>query len=230
MNTPTRVINLCLVPLICVLPLFGMAACTATEAAEMAADGVEVFQDNLAELPDNLRTAGPYIQDDMEVLWNRVAAGIEVAADEVYMSHPPRPLTEARQVRVKLISGESFEEVVKNATTVLTPEDLKDMPIPDLSTLNGILPFEIDLRACGDNLAEVLNSLDVGQVSAVLRSEAGYHLIQLVDREGTRVRIGHVLFQVDPATDEADAPPAEVMPEDLLDEAVEKLVEAIEEQ
>lgn len=231
MKSPNLVISLCLIPLICLIPVFGLTACTVEEGAEVAADGMEVVGKSLAELPENLRLAAPYLQEDAETAWNGIAGSIEVYAEEFGVSQPTRALTECRRAREKLIAGASFSEVVAGAIRTLTPQDLKQMPPPDLSALNGILPFDIDLSECGDNLSEILNSLDVGQISAILRSEAGYHLIQLVDRDGARVRIGHVVFQVNPAIDSSqDEQPDVAEASDDLTDALAKLAGAIERQ
>ncbi len=229
MKPTTPLINLCFIPLICVLPLFGSLACSVVEASDIAADGVEAIGNGLSELPDNLREAGPYLQEDLEILWQEISDGIDTYAEEFGVQEPHHPLTRCREVRERLIAGESFNEVIRNAMNELTRDDLENMPISDLNALNRVLPFEVDLAECSGNLADVLNSLDIGQVSAVLRSEAGYHLIQLLDREGGQVKIGHVVFAITPAIEDEPEPEEEEAPDSLL-EAISKLSEAVNSQ
>jgi len=231
MRLPNYAINLCLIPFICILPVFGLAACTGEQAANAAAYTVETIGQSVADLPENVRVAAPYMQEDLEKLWYSVSGTIEVAAQDIGVSEPPHMLARAQQCREKLISGASFAEVAAKVMSQVTPEDLQNIPSSDLGVLNGILPFEIDLESCGESLAEVLNSLDVGQVSAVLKSEVGYHLIQLIDREGGRVKIGHLVFEVVPATAVADQPPPPTAEEpDPLQQALLKLARALNDQ
>jgi hypothetical protein len=212
--------------------MFGMLACgNADQVAAKAGAGIQAAGKQISELPGSIRDASPYIKEDLERLWNQVAGDIEVYAQGLGIEEPSHQLAEANEAREKLISGESFEEVLRIARNELTKEDLENMPSSDLNVLNGILPFEIDLTKCGENLAEVLNSLDIGQVSAVLRSERGFHIIQLIDRNGGRVRIGHIMFEVDPAieTAPADESADEDTPDPVAD-AIAKLTRAIQGQ
>lgn len=229
MKTSRFPISLCILPFLCVLPMFTMTACTADDASNAAANGAQMVGDSLRNLPENYQAARPYLKEDLQNIWNNVAGGIEVCAEPLGISEPPHELAQAEEARELLISGASFGEVANKASSELTTQDLEQVPASDLSILNGILPFDINLTACGENLAEVLNTLDIGQVSAVLQSEAGYHLIQLIDRDGVRVKIGHIVFQVDPAVADQETPPSEQVAEatDPLTEAVERLAEAL---
>ncbi|MFH1676581.1 MAG: peptidylprolyl isomerase, partial [bacterium] len=183
---------------------------------------------SVKELPRNFEAAAPYLKKDLEKTWNHVAGTMTVYGEQIGISEPSHPLAMAEEAREKLISGENFEEVVAEAQKELTTEDLKEVPSSNLAALNGVLPFEIDLAKCGGNLAEVLNSLDVGQVSAILKSKAGYHLIKLIDRDGAKVKIGHIVFEIKPETETAEEPA--VKDADAggpLKEAIAKLTQAI---
>jgi hypothetical protein len=202
--------SLCFIPFICVLPLFGMTACGGVRTSDTGTDSLSAVGQTLVNIHENARVAAPYLKEDLEKLWNNVAGGVQVYAEDLGVGEPPHELVQAEEARERLISGASLEEVLSRAATELTPEDLQQMPSQDLNVLNGVLPFEIDLTTCGENLAEVLNNLDIGQVSAILKSEAGYHLIQVVDRDGMRLKIGHIVFQViPPAEDQVIGPPAQ---------------------
>jgi len=224
-------IYFCFIPFLCVLPVFTVTACSADQASSLANQGVQTIGQSIKDLPQSAQTAAPYLQEDLEKLWNNVAGGMQVYGEQVGISAPQPALAEAELTRERLIAGASFDDVVAKAATELTPEDLKEMPTSDLSALNGILPFEIDLSTCGENLAEVLNNLDIGQVSAVLRSEAGYHLIQLLDRDGAKVKIGHIVFQVDPSLADQASPSGQVAETPgPVGEAIERLTEALDKQ
>lgn len=224
MITKNLAINACFIPFLCILPVFTLSACTVREMTDIASQSAQTIGTSLASFPENAKAAAPYLQEDLEKLWRNVSAGIEIAKSQVGIAEPPHELSEANKARELLIAGESIEEVARKASETLTEEDLKKIPSSDLKVLNGVLPFEIDLTTCGENLAEILNHLDIGQISAVLQSEAGYHLIKLIDRDGMKVKIGHVVFQVVPETDSSQ--PASVQEAELSDpmkEAVERL-------
>jgi hypothetical protein len=222
----------CIIPFLCVLPMFGALACSQDVAVETTTQSMDQIGTAISDLPENARIAAPYLQEDLETLWYSITGNIEVAAQTIGVEEPSHPLAEAQEAREKLISGESFMEVARQAMTQLTKDDLEEMPTSDLGALNGVLPFEIDLESCGENLAEVLNSLDVGQVSAVLKSKVGYHLVQLIDREGGRLRIGHVVFEIDPPDDasqpdESDESEEVATETDPLADAISRLARAI---
>jgi hypothetical protein len=222
-------LNLCIIPFICVIPLFGTSACSSDQATDIATQGASTVQQSISDLSENAQAAAPYIQEDLEKLWGTMAGNIDVYAEQLGVEQPSHELVCAEEAREKLISGESFNDVVAKALSELTPEDLQGVSSQELNQLNGILPFDIDLTTCGENLAEVLNNLDIGQVSAILQSDAGYHLIQVIDRDGMNVKIGHILFQVvPPAGDQATQPPSQdTEASDPLNEAFEHLTEAL---
>lgn len=229
MKSTRNPIYLCLIPLICVLPMFGTMACTVDEAAMAAEVGSESFGNQIAELHETWNDASPYLQEDLERLWHRIAGEVEIYAEELGIAEPMHPLEDAREARERLIAGESFNDVVRAAMSGLTHDDLEQMPASDLNVLNRVLPFDIDLTQCGESLADVLNALDIGQVSAILQSEQGFHIIQLIDREGGRLKIGHIVFEINPAIQTAETEEAvdEEASGNPIDEAIARLTRAI---
>lgn len=230
MKLSKYLINSIIIPFLIVLPMLSQIACTAEIAADTANGTLDDIGQSLTQLSGNVQSAAPYLQKDLEDLWLSVSGDIEVYAEEVGISNSSHPLAQAEDTRDKLIAGETFNEVLAKAANQLTTDDLENMPIHDLSALNGVLPFELNLDSCGENLAEVLNSLDIGQVSAILKSEAGFHLIQLLDRNGGSVRIGHVVFEVDPSEEVPESPmDTTAKNPDPFDEAMNKLTRVLEE-
>jgi len=225
MNPFNNLIKSVILPFLFIFPLLGYIACTSDIALQKTDNTFDALGQSIADIPENVEAAAPMIQGDLKGLWSEVSGDMVVYAEGIGISEPPHPLAEAEEAREKLISGASFREVVANAMSQITPDDLANIHSTELARLNGILPFEIDVNECGESLAEVLNSLDIGQVSAVLQSPEGYHLIQLIDRNGANVRIGHLIFQVDPYTDNtqlaSDKPAG-------YDEAVEKLTKFLQ--
>lgn len=216
--------NLCLIPFVLLMPIFGGIACTVEEAAGATADALTVVGEGLSDLSINLKEAGPYIEDDLQAIWYDMSETIEPYHETIDPVHTPQALAQAQDTRDKLISGASWSDLVANAANQFTSEDFERINDGDYGALNGILPFEINVDSVGEDLAAVLNSLDIGQVSAILQSEVGYHLIQLLDEHGGQIRIGHVVFQIEPTLDESVAVREEVVAEaDPVEEALNRL-------
>jgi hypothetical protein len=225
MKLSTRTIkNLCLIPFVLLMPIFGGIACTAEEAAIATADTLAVVGEGITDLSTNLKEAGPYFKDDLQAIWYDMTGTIEPYHSTIDPVNTPEALAQAQDTRDKLISGANWSDLVMNAANQITSEDYKQINDGDYGALNGILPFEINVDSVGEDLAAVLNSLDIGQVSAILQSEIGYHLIQLLDEHGGQIRIGHVVFQVEPTLDEPAPEQEEVVAEaDPLEEALNRL-------
>lgn len=225
MKLSTQLIkNLCLIPFVLLMPIFSGIACTAEEAASATADTLAVVGDGITDLSMNLKEAGPFLQDDLQAIWYDVTGTIEPYHETVDPVHTPQALEQAQDTRDKLISGASWSDLVANAANQITPEDFERINNGDYGALNGILPFEINVDSVGEDLAAVLNNLDIGQVSAILQSEIGYHLIQLLEEHGGQIRIGHVVFQIEPTLDVPVEERDEVVAEaDPVDEALNRL-------
>ncbi|MCX6647233.1 MAG: peptidylprolyl isomerase [bacterium] len=193
----------CIVPLIFLLPPLGGFACTTTAALNTTADVLNAAGDGINAMSDNIREEAPYLEQDLEAAWYNLAGTMGPAPVSADPATASPALAEAQEAREKLISGSSVADLVANATNLVTAEDIERINNGDFGALNGILPFEINVNSVGEDLAAVLNSLDIGQVSAILKSQAGYHLIQLLDENGGNIRIGHLIFQVDPTAEPA---------------------------
>ena len=85
--------------------------------------------------------------------------------------------TRAEQARTALMGGMSFQEVRERYG------DTADSPIPD-----ALAPLSVLQRLLGPTLSDVLQTLEVGDVSAVTPSSAGYHLLRLVERQAEQQR------------------------------------------
>ena len=45
-------------------------------------------------------------------------------------------------------------------------------------------------------------NLKTGEISQVIKTQAGYHIIQMIERRGESIRVAHILIQPKPSTDE----------------------------
>ena len=76
-------------------------------------------------------------------------------------------------------------------------------------------------------------NLKSGEISQVVKTQAGYHIIQMIERRGESIRVAHILIQPKPSTDEQvkaitylDSVRAVIIAEKMtLDEAAKKFSE-----
>lgn len=216
----------CILPLIFLLPSLTGTACSTEAVVNSTADAFEAVGDGMGILSENLRESAPYIEDDLENAWYSLTGEMKEVPWTMDTAATPPELAQAQETRDKLISGANFGDLIANATNMITSEDIERINNSDFGALNGILPFEINVDSVGEDLAAVLNALDIGQVSAILESEIGYHLIQLLDDNGGHIRIGHMVFQVTPAGG-VDEPVAEEPSDIQQAEDVDPLQQAI---
>ena len=226
--TPLAIKKYCIVPLIFFLPTLGGIACSTQAALNTTADALHAAGNGINTVSDNLREAAPFIEEDLENAWYNLTGNMSEIYETTDFAQNSPALAEAQEARDKLISGTSIAELVANASNLITTDDVERINNGDFGSLNGILPFEINVESVGEDLAAVLNSLDIGQVSAILQSEVGYHLVQLLDENGGQIRIGHLVFQVDPVEETVDEPVEEATAtEELnpLQQAINRLAE-----
>lgn len=110
--------------------------------------------------------------------------------------HPLSPAKEAEarnrmnQARERILNGESFGEVAK---------EMSDDPTRNRGgELGWFSPGDLD-----PDFQAAADTLELGKISTPVRSRFGFHLIELLEREGPRFHVRHILALV------------EVSPEDI---------------
>jgi peptidyl-prolyl cis-trans isomerase SurA len=103
--------------------------------------------------------------------------------------------TEAKDKLSKIIemiqNGESFEELAKRYS-----QD------PGSASRSGDLGF----TKRGDfvkEFEEVAFALSEGEISGIVESQFGFHIIKLIEKRGEKIRTQHILMQVQPTTNDA---------------------------
>ncbi len=94
------------------------------------------------------------------------------------------------------------EEVLRR---VQAGEDFADLARQFSEGPSGPKGGDLGFSSRGDMVREyeeVAYGLQPGQISELVRSEFGWHIIQLLERQGERIHTRHVLFQVDKSPDD----------------------------
>jgi len=144
---------------------------------DVKSDDVEkYFRENKDELPRK-----PMELQLAHILTRPVDAATERAAQE-----------RIEKARARIQGGEPFEDVARDAS---------DDPT---RTRGGVLGWfeKGDLDPAFEAAVE---SLDVGRLSPSVRSAFGYHLIEVLERDGDRFRVRHILALVEPKPDQIEA-------------------------
>lgn len=98
-----------------------------------------------------------------------------------------------REYREQILNGEqSF-----NTLAVLYSED------PGSATRGGELGY-ISRNQLDPAFAEAAFGLKPGRISKIVESEFGFHIIQLIDRQGDRINVRHILLQPQIAEEEKE--------------------------
>jgi peptidyl-prolyl cis-trans isomerase SurA len=141
----------------------------------------------------------------------RQAANLDPMAQEINLAHllvalPENPTAsqvaqaqaQAQQVLARIRAGEKFDTLVKE----LSAADRSNGGLLGLRRADRYPPLFVN----------AVKSLAVGQVSEPVRSDAGFHLVQLVDRRigsllqtVTQTRARHILLRLTPQLSQAQA-------------------------
>lgn len=122
----------------------------------------------------------PYINSEVEI-------GQIVRIPPVSVEEKLKIKKKLQDLRERILTGEKFE-----AMAILYSED------PGSAKKGG----EIGLSKRGELFPEfeaVAFNLDKGEVSEVVETKAGFHIIQLIERRGEYVNVKHILLRIKPS-------------------------------
>jgi peptidyl-prolyl cis-trans isomerase SurA len=144
---------------------------------DVTTDEVEkYFQENKDELPRK-----PTELELAHFLATPVNAAMEAEAKD-----------KMEKARARIVGGEKFEDVAG---------EVSDDPSKARGGLLGWFQ-KGDLDPAFEAVAE---SLQIGELSHPVRSAFGYHLIEVLERDGERFKVRHILALVQPKPDQIDA-------------------------
>ena len=92
--------------------------------------------------------------------------------------------------RERVLRGEKFGALAR-----LYSDD------PGSASKGGDLGF-VERGTLYPEFEAVAFNLKSGEISQVLKTQAGYHIIQMIERRGESIRVAHILIQPKPSTDE----------------------------
>lgn len=121
---------------------------------------------------------------------------------EVHMAHiVMHPVSEERErkaldvieaARERIVAGESFEEVAK---------EVSDDPSKTRGGMLGTFsPGDLD-----SDFEAAVDTLEVNELSEPVRTRYGYHLIEVLGRDGPSFQVRHILRRIEPETTELES-------------------------
>ncbi len=155
------------------------------------------------------KVVGKEIRSKVEVTSDQVKKYFEEHKDdlpqkpeEVHLAHivvyPVDPAKAAAAkakidaARKRIVGGEKFEDVA---------EDVSDDP----SAARGGLLGWFQAGDLDPDFQAVVDTIQVGELSAPVRTRFGWHLIEVLDRDGSRFQVRHILAIVQPTPEDVQS-------------------------
>lgn len=129
-----------------------------------------------------------YYQENLEEIPQRPAKdkiGMIMVKVEVSPETDKKALLEINKIRDQILSGESFDELAKTKSDCPSANNGGDLGYFGKGSM--VKPFE-----------KVAFELKEGEISDVVKTNLGYHIIKLEDRKGDEIRARHILKMVQP--------------------------------
>ncbi len=113
----------------------------------------------------------------------------------------PSSMTEAKQrtrerlleMRERIIGGTSFESLARMYS------------VDTNSAMQGGDIGFMALEGLVSSYSDAIKNMQVGQISGIVESEYGFHIIKLTDKQGSRYRTSHILLRPTYTTDEINS-------------------------
>lgn len=109
------------------------------------------------------------------------------------------PVSEEETESVKARLNEYRERVLRGEKFSMLARLYSDDP--GSASKGGDLGF-VERGSLYPEFEAVAFNLKSGEISQVLKTRAGYHIIQLIERKGESIHVAHILIQPKPSTDE----------------------------
>lgn len=139
--------------------------------------------------------------DDVRKHYEENKDELPVKPEEIHLAHiVSYPVSEAMEeeakervlaARERILNGESFESVAKEVSN--------DPTAAGGGKLGWFSPGDLD-----PDFEAAVDSMEVGDLSGPVRTRFGYHIIQLLGREGKRFEVSHILAMVDPGPEDVE--------------------------
>ena len=177
------------------------------------------FHKTMAEIKKDMREM-MYEQALIEQVQSNITSSITVTPSEVNqfaakIGPDSMPMVETSYqfgeiVKIPPVSDEEIAEVKERLTSyrerVLRGEKFGALARlysddPGSASKGGDLGF-VERGTLYPEFEAVAFNLKSGEISQVVKTQAGYHIIEMIERRGESIRVAHILIQPKPSTDE----------------------------
>jgi peptidyl-prolyl cis-trans isomerase SurA len=177
------------------------------------------FNKSMAEIKKDMREM-MYEQALIEQVQSNITGSITITPSEVNMfasrispDSMPTVLTSyqfGEIVKIPPVSDEEIEDVKARLNSyrerVLRGERFGALARlysddPGSASKGGDLGF-VERGSLYPEFEAVAFNLKSGEISQIVKTQAGYHIIQMIERRGESIRVAHILIQPKPSTDE----------------------------
>lgn len=177
------------------------------------------FHKSMAEIKKEMREM-MYEQALIEQVQSNITSSITVTPSEVNqfaakIGPDSMPMVETSYqfgeiVKIPPVSDEEIAEVKERLNSyrerVLRGEKFGALARlysddPGSASKGGDLGF-VERGTLYPEFEAVAFNLKSGEISQVVKTQAGYHIIQMIERRGESIRVAHILIQPKPSTDE----------------------------
>ena len=177
------------------------------------------FHKSMAEIKKDMREM-MYEQALIEQVQSNITSSITVTPSEVNqfaakIGPDSMPIVETSYqfgeiVKIPPVSDEEVAEVKERLNSyrerVLRGEKFGALARlysddPGSASKGGDLGF-VERGTLYPEFEAVAFNLKSGEISQVVKTQAGYHIIQMIERRGESIRVAHILIQPKPSTDE----------------------------
>ena len=177
------------------------------------------FHKSMAEIKKDMREM-MYEQALIEQVQSNITSSITVTPSEVNqfaakIGPDSMPMVETSYqfgeiVKIPPVSDEEVAEVKERLNSyrerVLRGEKFGALARlysddPGSASKGGDLGF-VERGTLYPEFEAVAFNLKSGEISQVVKTQAGYHIIQMIERRGESIRVAHILIQPKPSTDE----------------------------
>ena len=177
------------------------------------------FNKSMTEIKKEMREM-MFEQAQVEQVQSSVTGSITITPSEVNqfaskISPDSMPLVSTTYqfgeiVKIPPVSEEEVEEVKERLNSyrerILRGEKISGLARlysddPGSASKGGDLGF-VERGTLYPEFEAAAFNLKSGEVSQIVKTQAGYHIIQLIERRGESIRVAHILIQPKPSTDE----------------------------
>lgn len=148
--------------------------------------GVQITRREVNEFYDTMKDSLPNFKETVDISHILITEKPSDAADQ-------KAVATAMELRTRLISGEDFVELAK-----LYSED------PGSRERGGELGFFTRGEFIKE-FEEAAFNLKPDEISNVVKTEHGYHIIKLIDRQGEKINVRHILIKLYATEQDAEA-------------------------